>query len=275
MNPLRKQRWFANAIVWSVATGVVLVLWLDVWSRRRHLQNTSTVTGWCLLIVIFVLAGFNGRKKLSTLPLGRASWWLRAHVAGGIATLAIFWLHTGTLWPAGGYERVLAALFYAVNVSGLVGLALQELYPQALTRSGIEVIFERIPEEVASLREQAEGVVAECTTATASGVLAQHYLESFDWFFRRPRFAMSHAVGGENARAWLRNESATITRTLGAKEQEYLQKLTALAERKINLDFHYVAQLLMKCWLLVHVPLAAAMIALALWHVLVAYVYML
>jgi hypothetical protein len=118
-------------------------------------------------------------------------------------------------------------------------------------------------------------VVAECTTATASGALAQHYLETFDWFFRRPRFAMSHAVGGENARAWLRNESATITRTLGAKEQEYLQKLTALAEQKIDLDFHYVAQSLMKCWLLVHVPLAAAMIAFALWHVLVVYVYIL
>jgi hypothetical protein len=86
---------------------------------------------------------------------------------------------------------------------------------------------------------------------------------------------MSHAVGTDNARAWLRNESATISRTLGSREQEYLQKLTALAERKINLDFHYVAQLLMKCWLLVHVPLAAAMIALALWHVLVVYVYIL
>lgn len=275
MNPLRKQRWFANAIVWLVIIGVVLVLWLDVLFRRHHLQRTSEVTGWCLLIVIFVLAGFNGRKKLSPLPLGRASWWLRAHVAVGIATLAIFWLHTGTVWPAGGYERVLAAFFYAVNFSGLVGLALQKLYPQALVRSGVEVIYERIPEEVAALREQAEGVVAECTTVTASGVLAQHYLERFDWFFRRPRFAMSHAVGSENARAWLRNETATITRLLDAKEQEYLQRLTALAERKINLDFHYVAQRLMKCWLLVHVPLVAAMIALALWHVLVAYVYIL
>jgi hypothetical protein len=275
VSPLRKQRWVANAIVWSLAVSTVLALWLDVRWRRRHLQNTSSVTGWCLLVVIFALAGFNGRKKLSTLPLGRAAWWLKAHVAGGIATLAIFWLHTGTLWPTGGYERVLAVLFYAVNLSGLAGLALQKLYPPALTRSGIEVIFERIPEEVASLREQAEGVVAECTTITASGVLAQYYLETFDWFFRRPRFAMSHAVGGENARAWLRNESASITRTLGAKEQEYLQKLTALAERKINLDFQYVAQFLMKCWLLVHVPLAAAMIALALWHVLVVYVYIL
>jgi len=275
VNPLRQQRWFASLVVTLIAVGVVSILWLDLWSRRRHLQNTSTVTGWCLLVVILALAVFNTRKKLSILPLGRASWWLKAHVAGGFATLAVFWLHTGTLWPAGGYERVLAGLFYAVNVSGLVGLALQKLYPPALTRSGVEVIFERIPEEVASLREQAEGIVAECTTVTASGVLAQLYLESLDWFFRRPRFAMSHAVGSETARAWLRNECASITRRLDAREQEYLRKVAALAEQKVNLDFHFVAQTITKCWLLAHVPLAAAMIALALWHALVVYVYVL
>ena len=49
--------------------------------------------------------------------------------------------------------------------------------------------------------------------------------------------------------------------------------LTTLAERKAEIDFHYAAQALMKRWLLLHLPLAAAVVLLALWHILLVHIY--
>ena len=94
-----------------------LIPWL--WARHTHarLGNPAVVTGWWLFALLLFLCLFNARKRLAMLPLGRAAVWLRWHVAGGFLTLALYWLHTGSAWPRGLYEQLLAAAFYAVNVS--------------------------------------------------------------------------------------------------------------------------------------------------------------
>src|SRR5205807_65428 len=87
-----------------VLIGAVLLLLVPLfWSQQlnRHLTRPAFVTGWWLFAVMLFLGAFNARKKISTLPLGNASTWLRWHVTGGFLTLALFWLHTRTLWPTG------------------------------------------------------------------------------------------------------------------------------------------------------------------------------
>ena len=64
-----------------------------------------------------------------------------------------------------------------------------------------------------------------------------------------------------------------MRRYLSEKEIAYLEQLQELAEAKARLDLHYAAQGLLKVWLLVHVPLAAAMLVLAAWHMLLVNVY--
>ena len=49
--------------------------------------------------------------------------------------------------------------------------------------------------------------------------------------------------------------------------------LTALAERKTEVDFHFAAQTLMKRWLLLHVPLTAMVMLLVVWHILLVHIY--
>jgi hypothetical protein len=251
-----------------------LIPWL--WSRQIFLQlgDPALVTGWWLFAVMLFLGAFNARKKLSMLPLGNASTWLALHVAGGFLTLALFWLHTGVLWPTGLYERVLAALFYALNCSGIVGWIMQRVYPRQLGDTGIEVIYERIPAEIAELREKAEGVVLNCTRATGSDTLARHYLETLHWFFRQPRFFANHALfGGKKARAWHRQQCGAVRLYLSESERSFLNLLTLLAERKTEVDFHYAAQTLMKRWLLLHVPLTAIVMLLVAWHILLIHIY--
>jgi hypothetical protein len=246
------------------------------WARweHRHLGDPAFVTGWWLFAIMLLLSAFNARKRLAMLPLGRASVWLHWHVGGGFLALALFWLHGRVLWPLGLHEQALALAFYLLTISGIVGWLLQRIYPRQLSDTGREIIFERIPAEIARLRESAEQLVLDCTRGTGSDTVARHYMETLHWFFRRPRFFLNHALfGGKEARDWTRRQCEVIRPHLDEKERGFLDRLHALADEKATVDFHFAAQSLMKRWLLLHLPLAAMTMLLALWHVLLVYAY--
>ncbi len=148
------------------------------------------------------------------------------------------------------------------------------MYPRQLSDTQVEVIYERIPAEVAQLREKAESLVMNCTRETGSDTLARHYLETLHWFFRQPRFFANHAFfGGKKARAWYRQQCDAVRLYLNEAERDFLDLLTLLAERKTEVDFHYAAQTLMKRWLLLHVPLTAVVVLLVVWHLLLVHIY--
>jgi hypothetical protein len=269
-------RAFSPLLPLLLGGAVILFAIPMLWARQlqTHLGRPALVTGWWLFVVMLFLCAFNARKKLAMLPLGRASTWLAWHVTGGFLTLALFWLHTGGLWPLGLYEQVLAALFYALNFSGIIGWVMQRVYPRQLGDTGLEIIYERIPADLASLRESAEALVLECTRETGSDTLARHYLETLHWFFRRPRFFANHALfGGKKARAWVGRQCDAVRLYLNDAERGFLDRLSALADRKADVDFHYTTQTLMKRWLLVHVPLTALVVLLVLWHILLVSIY--
>jgi hypothetical protein len=269
---LGRAPWLTTLIAAAVLA-LALPWWLARW-REEQLLNPALLTGWWLFVVLLLLAAFNARKKLAVVPLGLAATWLRWHVVGGFLTLALFWLHTGNLWPTGLYEQALAGAFYLLNLTGLLGWLMQRTYPRLLANTGGEIIFERIPAELARLRTEAEAAVLASSRETGSETLARHYLETLHWFFRRPRFFVSHALfGGKQARAWVHQQCAPVRRYLNEAERAHLDQLAALAGRKLDVDCHYTAQFLMKSWLLVHLPLAAVVVLLALWHLLLIYIY--
>lgn len=245
------------------------------YARATWLQlgNPAIVTGYSLLTLMLLLGFFNMRKRLSMVPIGRGSLWLAFHVAAGILAIAIFWLHTGTLWPTGSYERVLATLFYLVSLTGIFGYIILRSLPRRLTQTGIEVIYERIPAELGEIREKVEGLTLECTEKSGSDTVAQHYIGTLNWYFRRPRFRISHLVGGDAAGHWLRGPGSAARRYLNDVEKEYFDQILELASLKVLVDRHYACQDLMKKWLLVHVPLSMAVILLSIWHLLLVNVY--
>lgn len=259
---------------WLLALALLVAVGLVARQDRLMLRDPALVTGWALLLVCLLLAGYNLRKRLSMLPAGRSSTWLLIHALGGLAAMALFWMHTGLLWPTGHYERLLATLFYLVSITGLAGYLLQRIYPRRLTTTGLEIIFERIPAELAETRERAESLVLRCVEEAGNDTLARLYLESLDWFFRKPRFFLNHAFFGKKSEHWVRQRCAAVRNYLTEVERGYLEQLNELARHKARVDFHYAAQLIMKGWLLIHVPLATGVIALALWHVLLVHVYL-
>jgi hypothetical protein len=259
--------------VWFVAALALGAI--AVWDRgaRLGLRDPHFVTGYLLLALMLLLGGYNWRKKLSMLPLGRASTWLTIHVVGGIAALALFWLHTGRAWPIGFYERALAALFYLTSLSGILGYALQRTLPGRLTAAGPEWIYERIPAELARLRREVEAALETSAAEGGHDTLARHYVETVAWFFMRPRFFWSHALGGRRAEHWLAGHVTEIRRYLSEPERAALARVAELGRAKIALDAQYTLQSLLRRWLVVHVPLAVGVIALSLWHLVVVNVY--
>jgi hypothetical protein len=249
------------------------VVWL--WTRQieNELGVSSIISGWALFAILVSLALYNLRKRLPFLPLASSSRWFLFHTVGGFLAVSLFWLHTGISWPAGFYNQVLALIFYAVSLSGVIGLIIEKVYPRFLTQSGDEYIYERIPSHIAEIRKKAEDLVIECTEKTGSDTLAQHYMDTLHWFFQRPRFFMNHVLRGQGAQIWVQQQCSLLERYLNVQEQTYLNQIFALADTKRKIDLHYSVQTLLKGWLLVHVPLSAAVMALVVWHMIVIQVY--
>lgn len=262
--------------VWSyIGTAFIffVLVWVWIVQIESNLNYSEFVSGGALFVIILFLSLFNARKRLPFLPLAPAHRWFLLHTVGGFLALFLFWLHTGVFWPRGLYVQVLAFLFYGVTLSGILGLIMEKVYPNLLTRVGLECIYERIPRDLAEIRNKAETLVLDCTEKTGSDTLAQHYFETLGWFFQRPRFFLNHAFGGQNAQTWVRQQCFILERFLNEKERDYLDQIFILADTKRKIDFHYSVQTLLKGWLLVHVPLAAAVLAMVVWHLIVIQVF--
>ncbi len=164
-------------------------------------------------------------------------------------------------------------VFYLVSISGILGYIQQRVNARKLTETGIEVIYERIPAELAEIRERVEEIVLECTEETGSDTIANHYIDTLAWYFRRPRFYLPALLGFGNARTWLRHKGRSVERYLNSDEKAYFEQVMELAELKRLVDEHYALQDINKKWLLFHLPLSVGLLVMAFWHLLLVEVY--
>ena len=258
--------WAATLSAWGIVT-----LW--AWHAGRTLGDPAQITGWSLLAAMLGLGAFNLRKRLVVLPVGSARAWMVAHGVVGVVSLPLYFQHTGTVWPDGFYERVLALLFYVTMGSGAVGYLMERLLPRRLTDLDREILFERIPSEIADLRAQAEALVLRAMQDAGTDTLGRYYAESLDWYFWKPRFLFSHLVGSGRATRWIRGHISALGRYLGERERAYLDQLRDIALRKSQVDAHLALQGALKYWLFVHVPAALLLVLAAGWHLLVVHIY--
>ena len=269
MRPLSRQ----GAIL---AVGLAAVFIAVAFQARRgwlSFADPAILTGYLQLALLVGLALFAARKRLSMFPVGNASIWATVHVMVGLLVAAVFWLHSGTLWPDGLYEQVLTALFYIVIGGGILGYLLQRVLPARLTQSESEIIYERIPGELARLRAAAQDIVLACVEETGNDPLARHYCETLHWYFEKPRFFLSHAVGSMRAQHWLHHNASAVERYLDENGKYYHRQLYSLAQEKCSIDLQYAQQSLMKWWLFAHVPPAAVLMVFVIWHLFLVNVY--
>jgi len=243
----------------------VLYAWAHL-SLETRFQPAARWSGILLFVLSCGLALFNARKKLPFIPLLSATTWMQIHIYVGFFTVVVFLFHTGFRAPAGGLEILTHALFAAVALSGVIGLALSRFLPPRLTAHGENVVFERIPGMIVSLRKEAEQLIVAAEAKTHSSSIAEFYEARLAAFFARPRHLWSHLVSSPKPLNSLLERIDALDRYLDADERETSAQIAGLVRAKNNLDHQWHLQGLLKVWLFVHIPLSFALLLFAAVH---------
>jgi hypothetical protein len=234
------------------------------WPRRF-------MTGYALLTGVLVLFAFHIRKKLPSLPLGRISVWLKAHVMIGYFVIAIFALHVGWHWPRGFVDTCLYALFVIVSASGLYGVFISRVIPRQLSSLSEEFVFEQIPAIRAENARQAREMVLQA--AESSQVLCELYRERLADFLERPRGMWYYIYPTRIRRHALMAELSDARRYLSVEHRTVADRLATLLRRKDELDYHAAMQGRLKLWMFVHIGFSYSLIVMALFHTWLVHAY--
>lgn len=238
---------------------------------NAQLPHLVYLTGWGLLALMLYLTLYNSRKKLPFLPLISSRAWLQLHLYLGLFTGLVFLIHLRWHWPQGWFEAILALMFLGVTLSGLFGWWLSRTLPKRLTTAGGEVPFERIPVIRRSLQLQAEKLIVSGIVPANAATLADFYAARLADFFSGPANFRSHLVGSRRPLNHLLGQMAEVDRFINASEKKIVAELTELVRQKDMLDFHRAAQLVMKGWLFVHIPLTYGLLVFSVAHVVIIY----
>lgn len=259
---------------------------------------------------MMVFAGLLGaRKKVPVWRLGRAQSWMRGHLWLGLLSLPLILFHAGFTF-GGGLTWVLMWLFVFVVVSGLYGAWLQHEMPRRMMRDiPMETIYEQIDHVRAQLLDEADTVVAEASgkleletvapagrdayAQDAAGVVAEgavgsaaalasvvrleaedsaplrdFYLREMRGFVEKPD--RSHYLASEAA---ARSRFEKVRALLPAVYHPAVADLENICEEERQLMRQSRMHAVLHTWLLVHVPLSLALLALAVIHIVVALRY--
>lgn len=229
---------------------------------------------------LMIFAGLlSARKKFPGARLRSAQFWLRGHIWLGLLSGPMILFHAGFQW-GGLLEQILLALTAAIIVSGVFGLALQQLVPRAMAASiPAEAMFDQLPAVCYSLRNSADRLV---TDACGAATLLAPAASSED-----PRVIVA-GFYGRTVRPFLGLETlsspleqATAAASLFGQMrarvpdelQDCLAQLARLCDERRQLLTQARLHRWMHGWLLLHVPLSAALLVLGLAHAVTAMWY--
>jgi hypothetical protein len=263
-----RSRWIQGVVSVAILAGVY---WMLDAALANSLRQPALVSGLVLFAVILLLTLFNARKKLPFLPLLKATTWLQVHIYAGLFSMALFLFHIGFKVPRGPLEIVLAALFLAVSVSGVIGLAISRWVPARLTLHGENLVFERIPALRTSVKQEVEKLVLASVPATQSTTIADFYQQRLRAYFEQPRHLWRHLLGYSKPLHALLAEVGAMDRYLNEEERKVMGEIAEYIRVKDNLDFQLAAQGMLKGWLFFHIPLTYALILVGLAHGLLAW----
>lgn len=261
-------------IVALVIVSVLTVSFLVFFDGFRvTLRNPHVLSGWFFLAVMVCLALFNVRKKFPVPPLGAGRMWLQIHIYAGAFTVVPYFFHAGFEMPTGILEKSLAAFYFIVVISGVLGLFITRIFPRRLTSRGEEVVFERLPEHRRKVKAAVEKLVEESIGDSQSTTIARFYTERLRDFFSGPRHTFRHLFEVAPPLGRMLAEIEDQYRFLDDDEKKTLQRIGDYVRQKDRLDYQYALQLALKAWLFVHIPLTNGLFLLVIIHVWLAHAY--
>lgn len=215
------------------------------------------------------------RKRLSTWRLGKTHLWLQGHVWLSVLALPLVLFH-GDFRFGGTLTSWLMALFLASWASGVIGVALQHWLPRMMTEQvARETIYEQIDHVAELLRDEARALVEKCygpidgPPHPLTAQLRDFYVAEVAPLLaaaRTPRGLFEQTNTSPMRRAHLK-------RLLPAELHGTVDDLFDLCDERRQLELQRRLHHWLHGWLLFHVPVSWATVALAFWHALIALRY--
>ncbi|MBI3411066.1 MAG: hypothetical protein HY040_22255 [Planctomycetes bacterium] len=264
------------------ATAATVALAVYGWNLDAHPQGRTggSIFGlWYGLVgsLLMVFAGLLAarRKLLRWRYAPSARWLLQGHVCLGLLSVVFLLGHSGFHW-GGPLTKILWTVYGLTLVTGMAGLAMQKLLPRFWTSLAIEEMpYEQIPHACRLLQRHADRLLVEMCGAQHSLEEGAAPLREFFVRLARPYLAERYLRSSPLARPL---EAQALFDSLkpqagfdGVRSQ--FAELEHLCRRRRHL--HYLANLhwWTNGWLVIHVPLALALLVLGLAHAAVALYY--
>jgi hypothetical protein len=257
----KKPTWFLGFAWTALASLAIYLIVRLVWGWSPA-EPAGLAFGIAAAIVMTLEVLYALRRKLLISPLNTGQKWLQAHIYGGVLAALFVLIHAGFRWPHGTFGLVLLGLTLLVTFTGLAGVVGQKIVPPTLANMGAEAIYERIPEQVAALREEATQAVA-----GASDRLQRFYGTSVQPALAGPGLAWSYLVDVRSDRDRRIAEFDSLRSFVDDSDRQRLEQLQTLLVRKIDLEAHYTWQTVLRWWLFVHVPAAMLLYAVLIGHI--------
>lgn len=260
-------------------------------------------------LALMLYAGLLGiRRKFPTWRLGRGSTWMKGHLWLGLLSFPLVWFHAG-FHLGGPLTLVMMGLFVLVVLSGIFGIVVQQFLPRMMTAQvPYETVYEQIDSVVAQLAADAATVVSSvCGTPPTAvpqvagaqrgggglpagqfsprptprpvvrtaelapgGSLLQEVYASDIRPFLQPVMPRDGRLGTP-ARASVLFQS--LRTSLAQPFHEAVNDLEEICQERRQLALQKRLHHCLHGWLLVHVPLSAALLVLSVVHAVVALRY--
>jgi hypothetical protein len=253
---------------------------------------------------------FTMRKKVRTWRIGRAEFWMRGHLWLGTLALPMIWLHGG-FRHGGAVTTALMWITYAIVISGIIGALLQHFLPRGMMHAvQDETVYEQIPQVLTHLTNEADDVAAVCGPENGEDLRdwrqrrkAALEQRAASFLITRDRceqlvatLSVAPAEGSEPLKSFYHEQikpylqspaSGTALQDQGRASSlfaqqrfllpptlhESLDDLQRICDEVRQLHLQQRMHRWLHGWLLIHVPLAMALLVLAIVHVIVALRY--
>jgi hypothetical protein len=289
---------------WMISTLVALAVSLIIYVLYA-IRSPGGPRGGSALGLTFGIAGYalmlyagllGARKKVPVWRIGRAQTWMRGHIWLGLLSLPLILFHGGFAFR-GPLTAVLMWLFFIVIGSGVLGALVQHYLPRMMTsRVPMETIYEEIPHVRAQLRVEADQLVATVcgpldVEMPAEPVLQGHHAAAVSTLvdIEQEDRARFREIYLDKVRPFLSDPDAkqleladprraaevfeSLRRLLVAPVHPVLKDLENICEEEHQLSGQIRIYRWLHAWLLVHVPLSIALLALGAVHAVMALRY--